>query len=582
MFRFLPLSIALVGCGLTVPQPNEDLELTTVEAVQMGTVDGTTERAIDALTVTAVSDNGFWVQDGPGAFHGLYVEPASGVDLPATGDVVRLEGTFEDVSVDGQLHTVWTATFAYGETSAEPEVTEVMTDNLDWGSFDGVLVHITDGLVTEASSEGLLVDDVVPVRPELSDISSDLVAGNVIGSLTGVAHLMSDGFAVLPRSATDFADVSQQLMTVAEVRQGLVELGMPVVVTNLVVTGVIDGGFYAQDGQDMHSGIFVQTGVHPEVASGDLVRVRGLYQELFEDEDGSVTAIATTPNKIRVLGEAPPVVPLAIAAGDLSEEYEGMLVQVPGGRVRDAIPDYGSFKLWGDILIDDLFRDHGEFGYGDTFHTITGVVVWSFGRYRLAPRHATDLGGYEAAVPPIPSSLFDVQVGLAPRSIPLEIPNVVITATGGEHAFAQEAGDGLWRGIGLNTLPESVAVGDVVTLTGSAAESFGLTVLDLTDATVTGTDDIAPIVVSTADLTDEYTAESYEGMLIQFAAPEVTGIVSPSWHGEFLVQNGIRVDDFFYDLDPLEGDSWTSLTGIWLFNYGEFKLAPRDAADAVD
>ena len=60
---------------------------------------------------------------------------------------------------------------------------------------------------------------------------------------------------------------------------------------------------------------------------------------------------------------------------------------------------------------------------------------------------------------------------------------------------------------------------------------------------------------------------------------------APGDYGEFLVTGGLRVADTLYDdlvHGPAVGTSYTSLTGILTFTFGNHKLAPRDAADLVE
>jgi hypothetical protein len=155
--------------------------------------------------------------------------------------------------------------------------------------------------------------------------------------------------------------------------------------------------------------------------------------------------------------------------------------------------------------------------------------------------------------------------------------------------FLQDVSDpqgtgGAWNGVMIYTQDsdanwiENLNRGDEVTIHGSVSEYHGMTeVVDITDWQVlsSGNPGPSPVVLSCA----EARAEAYEAVLVQ--VQDVT-VVDPgegySWvvsdgSGELTVSHSCS-----YDFVPETG--WTgTITGVMIYDYGEFKIMPRDDAD---
>ncbi|RME20414.1 MAG: hypothetical protein D6798_20550, partial [Deltaproteobacteria bacterium] len=133
-----------------------------------------------------------------------------------------------------------------------------------------------------------------------------------------------------------------------------------------------------------------------------------------------------------------------------------------------------------------------------------------------------------------------------------------------------------------------VSVGDLVDVSGVYTEYYDLS--ELTDPvfTVTGSHDLPdPIAASACDLgTAGKLGERYESMLVVVSDVTVTDSNpdDPSDYGEFEVDGCLRVDDSLYDYgeQPAVGTTYSSLTGVLTWTYGNRKLLPRDAGDMVE
>ncbi|HTQ06535.1 MAG TPA: amidohydrolase family protein [Polyangiaceae bacterium] len=179
-------------------------------------------------------------------------------------------------------------------------------------------------------------------------------------------------------------------------RHALVEIDGAVVTALRPNTGK-SRGFYVEDDESAHAGLFVFTSDSPPgVEVGDRVSFRGRY-ELYDGEDELDGAILLE----REPGDAPR--PLTFHASDLGDdgalgaEYDSMLVTITDGVVADTNPDapsdYDETGLEGALRLDDLLDPELDNGYapGTAFASLSGILAFSFGHRKLEPRTADDI-----------------------------------------------------------------------------------------------------------------------------------------------------------------------------------------------
>lgn len=89
----------------------------------------------------------------------------------------------------------------------------------------------------------------------------------------------------------------------------------------------------------------------------------------------------------------------------------------------------------------------------------------------------------------------------------------------------------------------------------------------------------APAVITpSSNLTNEATAEPYEGVLVQITAPSVTAV--PDSFGTFKVTGGVSVAKRLYTYPaPKVGKSFASLTGVLDYDRAKYQIYPRSPAD---
>lgn len=197
-------------------------------------------------------------------------------------------------------------------------------------------------------------------------------------------------------------------------------------------------------------------------------------------------------------------------------------------------------------------------------------------------------------------TVFDIQSGVvAPGSV-VQVDGVVVTGIAGGYALfvAEPAGgpqSGIWVYVGDGA--SAFSRGDLVDIVAMVLEYDGpngdwggsITELDvgvdpsLYSVTAAGAGSKpAASVVDAATFADPVAIESYEGCLVEL---QNVAVVTPDMSfGEWEVTGGILIDDILMDRpeDLAVGQSFSSITGVLHFNYGNFKIEPRDAADLIN
>lgn len=378
-------------------------------------------------------------------------------------------------------------------------------------------------------------------------------------------------------------------LSIAQVRGGDYVDGDAVSLEGVVVTSPLTRdaeGFFIQDpAGGPRSGLYVwmQVGFTEAPAQrGDIISISGVLSEYYDwtelviSDTASITVTST--------GSLPEPADLGDGAGVSWDDYESMLVKLSDQTV-ESVDEYNTGLLTAGINFDDGFQ-YNEFDWGGHYDWLQGIVFYQYEEWSINNRDDDDLGPY---TPPAATTVTvaDVQQGLAGGPVALE--GVVVTSAvwgddGEGTFFVQDAGGGAWSGVAVyaSDFTPSVAVGDVIDLSGEVQEYYSFTEISVsadTDIVVTGS------ATPTADPLTEAAAdwEMWEGCLLELRGVEAT---SEQSYGQVLTNFGIYVDDLFYDFEATTGSSWASVTGPLYFtsydDVAEWKVEPRSAADFVE
>ena len=152
----------------------------------------------------------------------------------------------------------------------------------------------------------------------------------------------------------------------------------------------------------------------------------------------------------------------------------------------------------------------------------------------------------------------------------------IVTAVG-DNGFYMQGGKEPWSGIWVYVTAE-VAPGDKVRVTGKIDEYYQLTEFNQPEKVeVIGSADIPePIKLKTSEVSQE----KYEGVLVRIENLEVTN--PTAGHGEWLVTDGsgetkIAGSNVGASATPAkEGQQVDYIEGLVTFDYGEYKIEPKD------
>jgi predicted extracellular nuclease len=149
---------------------------------------------------------------------------------------------------------------------------------------------------------------------------------------------------------------------------------------------------------------------------------------------------------------------------------------------------------------------------------------------------------------------------------------------GARYAFIQD-GTGPWSGLVLYNPNGYVNVGDLLEVTGTVSEYYGLTEIAEGDVVIlsTGNPLPDPEVLPTGDVSQE----QWESVLVRVENATVTD--DDLGYGEWLVDDssgGVRVDDLgSYSYTPTNGDLLDFVQGPLYYSFGDFKIEPRGDED---
>lgn len=272
---------------------------------------------------------------------------------------------------------------------------------------------MTEPATTDAT-EGETEPGTTDATKGETDSTTDPTEGETGGTSTGTTEGETDDPTTGGIGGTSIYDV----------QDGTIAEGEAVTIEGVVITGLrpfvgvtvqeIDGGEY--------SGVYVDTGAVDlsTFAVGDIVDLTGVTAEsnpgstgldgltqILVGKDDTMTATGDT---MKLSVESVDFAVLADA--ETAEPWESVLVTTAGAfnavNATTSFGEFGEFAVeeGGAMLTVDNFlyaifdkdnaADFPGFGEGATFTAVSGVLNYSFGVFKLAPRSAAELEGYAA------------------------------------------------------------------------------------------------------------------------------------------------------------------------------------------
>ncbi len=159
------------------------------------------------------------------------------------------------------------------------------------------------------------------------------------------------------------------------------------VITNGIVTGVCNLGYFLQDGEGAWNGIFVYE-YGSNVDEGDEIYIHATVAEYYDKTE--LTDIVEY--NVLSVGNTLPEASILSTVEVNQEDYEGVLVHVDQAECTDYNPEYGEWLVddgTGITMVDDLIYEFvPEIGAS---YNITGIVDYSFSSFKIQPRYSSDI-----------------------------------------------------------------------------------------------------------------------------------------------------------------------------------------------
>jgi len=274
-----------------------------------------------------------------------------------------------------------------------------------------------------------------------------------------------DDAAVSPADGCSWA-------TIYDLQTGAVADGDPVTVVGWVMHDAVDNGFHVADSAGAYNGIWVYTN-NATMLEGDEVLLQGSYMEYYDLSEISVAAPSTDITLLdtgATIPAATSVTTADLADSAVAETYEGVLVTVSGVTVEDSDLGYNEWSIDDDVVIDDyIFLYEGDLAEGGTFTSITGLLYYSYGAYKLLPRYDADLVGYTAPPCAADACVDDLIVG------DLVITEVMFNPNACSDSACEwfEVYNASGGSVDLDGLTVEDAGGNTATVTGSSVMADG-------------------------------------------------------------------------------------------------------------
>jgi hypothetical protein len=392
----------------------------------------------------------------------------------------------------------------------------------------------------------------------------------------------------------------------AEGENGFINLDQGAELNCLIATSQVHSAtdtldaFYAADvGGGEYSGvkIVMAKGTAPEVAIGDVVSMVGDLKEYY-----CLTEFEPMDVQVFANNGAPFATP--VTAVDLNadpEKWEGVLVKFEGVKI-ESIDTYGGFTIEGGVIVADMiFEDMAPLEEGCEYTSLTGVIEFGYGKYKLLPRNAGDLvaaPGDCEVVQPSTTTIADIQdsetsstcndeafvdggsVSLA--GLIVATPRYTISKDK-LHGFFVTTPDGSGPFSGIVVTTEwsddvDLAVGTEINLEADWTEYYCLSELSANKITETGENKADSLKVTPVEASD--IGEDFEGVIVELSGTfKVEEAVNQ--YGEVMLSDGIIIKMKFdgVDWDPALDTTITGVVGPVDYGFGKYMIMPVTIGD---
>ncbi|MCB9778946.1 MAG: lamin tail domain-containing protein [Alphaproteobacteria bacterium] len=259
----------------------------------------------------------------------------------------------------------------------------------------------TDGTDTDGSdTDGTDTDGTDTDGTDTTDVDADTDTTDVDTDTD------TDGTTDADTDADTDTDGGTEDPTIADIQTGVYGPGEIVTVSGVAANNANGLGFWLLDEDGgRYNGIFVYTaaiGTLSSVARGDALTVTGEVYEYSSVVDSSATElIPASSSAVVETGRGTIPAPTVLGTASFSsastmEPYEGTLVTIEDVTVTDPAVAFGEIEYDGVARTDDMLYGAPTVSEGDTYTSITGLLHYTYGSWKLEVRDASDFEGYTA------------------------------------------------------------------------------------------------------------------------------------------------------------------------------------------
>jgi len=388
------------GQQSTSPYADQDVIVTGIVTV------GGSEFYSSSAALAVLGD----ASGGPWSGLAMYGDSVASLER---GDSIIIAGTVQEFDGMTELTSITSVDVVASGVSLPPSTavsTQEISNSADPELYEGVLVTISDGIVTELQEYGeYLVDDGSGECrfDDLGDYTFSPAVGDTIYTGTGALWYSYGDWKLEPRDDNDLITSSGgggDAYTCYEI-QGQQDtspfVGQTVSVTGIVTAEVSDYpnssypyAFLGDAQGGAWTGLLLYGDDLSVLNRGDSVTVTGEIDEWY----GCTELKFPTDIVVHETGHALPPVSI-LPTGDLpnnssSEQWESVFVGVEDVEVTTEPSSYG---IWGvdDTSGECLVDDWGSYTYeptlGDELQQIIGLFSYDFNEFKIQPRDDSDI-----------------------------------------------------------------------------------------------------------------------------------------------------------------------------------------------
>ncbi len=317
---------------------------------------------------------------------------------------------------------------------------------MDARKYQSVLIEVKDVEITNPNlgygafeiTGNLAVDKQIYYYEKKRD------TGKKFDSVKGILIYAYDAYRIAPRKIEDLIEKEEELLLpdndeeqersdsdsdieegiISKIQKGEIEVNSEVSFESIVTAIVYNRnthyektsikGLYVSEVVNQavpYSGIYVfvyGTAGLNEFAVGDHLELKGTYKRFYgssqiEAVKADIIKVGTAavpepafiddPSKVSTpfFREGENWIPGA-DNGEDAEKYEGVLIKVQDVEITNSNLGYGAFEITGHLAVDrQIHYYEGSRNKGTDFNFITGILIYSYGAFRIAPRNEEDL-----------------------------------------------------------------------------------------------------------------------------------------------------------------------------------------------